>query len=143
MIKSTRRKFRASSSQSMFERLASDQGEGTSVDREAPTRGRSSTSGPENVSSSYAEAALGGQMVINGRVKIEVVQGDITEENTEAIVNSTDDQLGLRKQLKEIIFSLLRIQECVLYFCRIHGFPGYREERWTIHRKCVPRSWSG
>ena len=98
MIKSTRRKFRASSSQSMFERLASDQGEGTSVDREAPTRGRSSTSGAENVAGSYAKAASGGEMVINGRVKIEVVQGDITEENTEAIVNSTDDQLGLRKQ---------------------------------------------
>ena len=40
-------------------------------------------------------------MVINKTVKIEVVQGDITDEDTEAIVNSTDDQLRLSNSLKK------------------------------------------
>ena len=38
----------------------------------------------------------GGTLKINGKVTIEVTQGDITEESTDAIVNSTDDQLGMR-----------------------------------------------
>ena len=34
-------------------------------------------------------------LVIKDRVKIEVTQGDITEEDTDVIVNSTDDMLGM------------------------------------------------
>ena len=36
-------------------------------------------------------------LTINGKVRIELTQGDITEESTDAIINSTDDSLDMSK----------------------------------------------
>ena len=99
MVKNLQRKFRVSHSDQWFEKFAS-QNEGTSVDGGRPKKGGKRKPPAENVSGNHTKPLPGGGLMINGRVKIQVVQGDITEERTECIVNSTDDFLGLSKRQK-------------------------------------------
>ena len=95
LVKASKRNFRVSHSQDFLDSLAARE-DGTDVDGFEPVvHGRNKKKQQERKTSAAEPLMSGECIVVNKRVRIEVVQGDITEEETDAIVNSTDDTLGM------------------------------------------------
>ena len=141
MVKSSQRKFRVSHSDHWLEKLASEN-EGTSVDGGRPEKRRRMRAPAENVSGNHTKPLPGGDLMVNGRVKIQVVQGDITEERSDCIVNSTDDFLGLSKRQKRPTEKCVFLHLSFISFdvFRLTGFTGNHQKRWKIDRKRMQKN---